>query len=62
MAAESHIPLAEQRQTVVTIERNPTRAVTIGSITVGAGQPIAAQSMTATHTQDVAATLEQVNA
>jgi len=47
---------------VVTIERNPTRAVKIGSITVGAGQPIAPQSMTATQTQDVEATLEQVNA
>jgi len=47
---------------VVSIDRNPTRAVQIGSITVGANNPIAAQSMTATHTQDVEATLEQVNA
>ena len=47
---------------MVSIERNPTRAVQIGSITVGANNPIAAQSMTATHTQDVEATLEQVNA
>jgi|TARA_A200000159_G_scaffold157591_1_gene173871 (E)-4-hydroxy-3-methylbut-2-enyl-diphosphate synthase len=47
---------------VVSIERNPTRAVQVGSITVGANNPIAAQSMTATHTQDVEATLEQVNA
>jgi (E)-4-hydroxy-3-methylbut-2-enyl-diphosphate synthase len=34
----------------------------VGSITVGANNPIAPQSMTATHTQDVEATLEQVNA
>ena len=47
---------------MVSIERNPTRAVQIGSITVGANNPIAPQSMTATHTQDVEATLEQVNA
>jgi (E)-4-hydroxy-3-methylbut-2-enyl-diphosphate synthase len=47
---------------VVELKRNPTRAVRIGSITIGAGHPIAPQSMTATHTQDVAATLEQANA
>jgi (E)-4-hydroxy-3-methylbut-2-enyl-diphosphate synthase len=45
---------------LVEIKRNPTRAVKIGSITVGAGHPIATQSMTATHTQDVEATLAQV--
>ncbi|MDP6676941.1 MAG: (E)-4-hydroxy-3-methylbut-2-enyl-diphosphate synthase [Pirellulales bacterium] len=50
------------RVAVVSIERNPTRAVQVGSITVGANNPIAPQSMTATHTQDVEATLEQVNA
>ena len=47
---------------MVELKRNPTRAVRIGSITIGAGHPIAAQSMTATHTQDVAATLAQANA
>ena len=47
---------------MVSIERNPTRAVQVGSITVGANNPITPQSMTATHTQDVEATLEQVNA
>ena len=47
---------------MVEVKRNPTRAVRIGRITIGAGHPIAAQSMTATHTQDVAATLEQANA
>jgi (E)-4-hydroxy-3-methylbut-2-enyl-diphosphate synthase len=44
------------------IVRNPTRAVRIGSITIGAGNPIAVQSMTATHTQNIDATVEQINA
>ncbi len=47
-------------QTHANIQRNPTRAVRVGSITLGGGHPIAVQSMTATHTQDVAATTEQV--
>jgi (E)-4-hydroxy-3-methylbut-2-enyl-diphosphate synthase len=44
------------------LPRNPTRSVRIGSITIGAGHPIAVQSMTATHTQNIDATVEQVNA
>lgn len=44
------------------IERNPTRGVRIGSVTIGNQNPIAVQSMTATHTQDVDATVGQVNA
>ncbi|MCB9873582.1 MAG: (E)-4-hydroxy-3-methylbut-2-enyl-diphosphate synthase [Planctomycetaceae bacterium] len=44
------------------ITRNPTRPVKIGSVTIGDNNPIAVQSMTATHTQNVAATVEQVNA
>ena len=43
------------------IKRNPTRPVRIGSITIGAGHPIAVQSMTATKTQDVAETVALVN-
>lgn len=43
-------------------ERNPTRAVRIGPITIGAGHPIAVQSMCATHTQDIEATVEQATA
>ena len=42
--------------------RNPTRSVRIGSVTIGGGQPVAVQSMTATHTQDIDATVAQVNA
>lgn len=43
------------------LPRNPTRSVKIGSVTIGGGAPIAVQSMTATATTDVAATVAQVN-
>lgn len=42
------------------IARNPTRAVRVGSAYIGGGNPIAVQSMTATHTQNVEATVGQV--
>jgi (E)-4-hydroxy-3-methylbut-2-enyl-diphosphate synthase len=44
------------------IQRNPTRPVKIGSVTIGDGNPIAVQSMTATHTTNIDATVAQVNA
>ena len=43
------------------IRRNPTRSVRIGNISVGADHPIAVQSMTATHTTNIDATVELVN-
>jgi (E)-4-hydroxy-3-methylbut-2-enyl-diphosphate synthase len=43
------------------LPRNPTRSVRIGSIALGGGHPIAVQSMTATRTADVEATVDQVN-
>ncbi len=43
------------------LPRNPTRSVRIGSVTIGDKQPIAVQSMTATHTQNVDATVGQIN-
>jgi len=43
------------------LPRNPTRAVKIGSITIGAGNPIAVQSMTATHTTNIDATVSQIH-
>ena len=46
----------------MTIQRNPTRSVRIGNITVGKGHPIAVQSMTATKTQNVEATVAQAEA
>ncbi|WP_145171430.1 (E)-4-hydroxy-3-methylbut-2-enyl-diphosphate synthase [Rubripirellula lacrimiformis] len=44
------------------ITRNSTRAVRIGNITVGDGNPIAVQSMTATKTQNIDATVQQAEA
>jgi (E)-4-hydroxy-3-methylbut-2-enyl-diphosphate synthase len=41
------------------MRRNPTRAVAIGSISLGSGHPVVVQSMCATHTQDVDATVSQ---
>ncbi len=43
------------------ISRNPTRPVRIGSVTIGNGNPIAVQSMCATRTQNVDATVAQIN-
>lgn len=42
------------------ITRNPTRSVAIGSIAIGSRHPIAVQSMTATRTQDIDATVRQI--
>ncbi len=41
------------------MKRNPTRTVRIGTIAVGAGHPVVVQSMCATRTQDIDATVEQ---
>src|SRR5437868_6537613 len=49
-----------QSRQMLEIQRNLTRPVKIGSVTIGAGHPIAVQSMTATSTQDLAATVAQV--
>jgi (E)-4-hydroxy-3-methylbut-2-enyl-diphosphate synthase len=46
----------------VELKRNPTRTVRIGTIEIGAGRPIAVQSMTATKTTDIEATTRQINA
>ncbi|MEM7167607.1 MAG: (E)-4-hydroxy-3-methylbut-2-enyl-diphosphate synthase [Planctomycetota bacterium] len=42
------------------LPRNPTRAVQIGTVTIGAGHPIAVQSMCATKTRDIDATVAQI--
>ena len=44
------------------LKRNDTRGVRVGSCVLGDHNPIAVQSMTATHTQDIDATVAQVNA
>ena len=43
-------------------QRNPTREVNIGRLTIGNGHPVAVQSMCATPTTDVEATLAQLRA
>ena len=43
-------------------KRNETREVRVGSVTVGAGHDVAVQSMCATRTRDVDATVEQAEA
>ena len=42
------------------LKRNPTRSVRVGTVTLGAGNRVAVQSMTATKTTDVDATVGQV--
>ena len=44
------------------IERNPTRSVTIGNVTIGSQYPIVVQSMTATATTNIVETIAQVKA
>ena len=44
------------------MKRNPTRPVRAGSITIGGGHPVVVQSMCATRTQDIDATVEQAEA
>ncbi|MCP4787709.1 MAG: (E)-4-hydroxy-3-methylbut-2-enyl-diphosphate synthase [Fuerstiella sp.] len=44
----------------MTIQRNPTRSVRIGDVAIGDGAAIAVQSMTATRTQDIDATVIQI--
>ena len=46
----------------MSIQRNPTRSVSIGTIVIGGGHPIAVQSMTATKTQNIDATVAQAEA
>ncbi|HEY5908581.1 MAG TPA: (E)-4-hydroxy-3-methylbut-2-enyl-diphosphate synthase, partial [Vicinamibacteria bacterium] len=46
----------------MTAKRNPTRPVKVGSVHLGAAHPIAVQSMCATRTQDIDATVEQAEA
>jgi (E)-4-hydroxy-3-methylbut-2-enyl-diphosphate synthase len=41
------------------MKRNATRTVRVGSVSLGSGHPVAVQSMCATRTQDVDATVEQ---
>lgn len=44
------------------MKRSPTRAVPVGTLTLGGGHAVAVQSMCATRTQDIDATIEQAEA
>jgi (E)-4-hydroxy-3-methylbut-2-enyl-diphosphate synthase len=44
------------------LDRTQTKRVSVGSVSIGGGAPIAVQSMTTTDTRDVAATVAQVHA
>ena len=44
-----------------TIDRNPTRKIAVGDRFIGGDAPIAVQSMTATKTTDIDATVQQIN-
>ena len=48
-------------ETKLNIVRNPTRSVAIGDRFIGGSAPIAVQSMTATRTTDIDATVRQIN-
>ena len=52
--------MAETIQLTGDLRRNPTRAVQVGDVTIGGGNPIVVQSMAATRTQDIEATVRQV--
>lgn len=43
------------------LNRQPTRPVQVGGLTIGGDAPISVQSMTNTPTQDIQATLDQIN-
>lgn len=44
------------------IEHNPTRPVSVGRLTIGGGRPVSVQSMCATRTSDIDATVQQAEA
>jgi (E)-4-hydroxy-3-methylbut-2-enyl-diphosphate synthase len=46
----------------MTFKRNPTRSVRVGRAWIGSAHPVAVQSMCATRTQDIDATVEQAEA
>ncbi len=60
-ATPERLPFSEQIHYVVHLTRNPTRSVRIGTVTIGQGHPVAVQSMCATPTRNVNATVAQVN-
>ena len=53
--------MSASESSISPLPRNPTRPVKVGSVTIGGGCPIVVQSMCATKTADVEATVAQVN-
>lgn len=60
-SGDRHRTLNPRKTWHVQLLRNPTRSVRIGTVTIGQFHPVTVQSMTATKTQDVDATVRQVN-
>ncbi len=48
------------REQPVSLSRRKSKAIRVGSVTIGGGAPIVVQSMTKTDTRDVVATVEQI--
>ncbi len=48
------------RESAVKIERRKTRQVNVGGVTIGGDAPVRIQSMTTSHTRDVAQTVDQI--
>jgi len=53
--------MSQEQPSLIPSARNATRAVHVGSVVIGGGHPIVVQSMCATKTSDVDATVAQVN-
>ena len=49
-----------QRKMPISIARKKTRRIMVGNVAVGGGAPISVQSMTNTKTDDVSATIRQI--
>jgi len=56
----SRSPMSELTLPPARIQRKPTRAIRVGSVVIGGGNPIVVQSMCATKTADIEATLAQI--
>ncbi|MBN1589694.1 MAG: flavodoxin-dependent (E)-4-hydroxy-3-methylbut-2-enyl-diphosphate synthase [Pirellulales bacterium] len=61
IATTTLLAFLSKSEATLRIKRNPTREVRIGSVTIGAGHPIVVQSMCATKTTNVEATVEQID-
>ena len=58
--SDSFTPRDTGRRQPTCRPRRETRPVTVGSVQIGGGAPVAVQSMTCTRTGDAEATLQQI--